>query len=129
MDFPKHHPALTGKQIKYCYTAVLSGPIATGVAKVDVATGAIVGKIEFPPGCFAGDTVFVPAKGSQSAWSASQRGAKTVEGAEDEGYLLTFVNDETKGNTAEVRDFHSLHFASVMPAHLACSLPPGVRVE
>lgn len=149
MDFPRIHPALTGKPFKYCFTATLTGPITTGAAKVDVTTGAIVGRIEFPAGhfgsgasslalkslasawrrnccacragrpalltlCFlvllcclgdpmSGDPVFVPAKGAQSPWSAWQRGTKAVEGAEDEGFLLTYVNNESGGNTTEVR--------------------------
>lgn len=105
MDFPRIHPALTGKPVRFCFCATLSGPITTGAAKIDVATGAIVGRIEFPPGCFgSGDPVFVPAGPAQSAWSASQqRGAGAEEGEEDEGYLLTYVTDETKGNAAEVR--------------------------
>lgn len=104
MDFPRIHPALTGKPIKFCYCATLTGPVTTGVAKVDVASGNIVGRIEFPAGCFgSGDPVFVPAKGAQSSWAAWQKGAKAVEGAEDEGFLLTFVNNELANNASEAR--------------------------
>lgn len=109
MDFPRIHPALMGKPIKYCYVATLAGPITGGAAKVDVATGKILGHVQFPEGCFgSGDPVFVPRSGAQSGWSAAVLGSKAMQGEEDDGFLLTYVNNENAGNTSEVRSHHSI---------------------
>ncbi len=82
MDFPRAHPALVGRRIRFGYLACFAGLEITGVAKVDLQQRAIVGRIDFPAGASGGESFFVP----------RHEGAPASAEAEDDGWLLTYVS-------------------------------------
>ena len=84
MDFPRAHPALTGMKVRYGYVALFAGWLITGVAKVDLETRSICGRIDYPDGMCGGEPYFVPAQEGVPA-----------PGQEDDGWLLTFVSSTT----------------------------------
>jgi carotenoid cleavage dioxygenase len=88
MDFPTKHPHLVGQRFTYGYLALFVGLEITGVAKVDVHSKRIVGRVDFPENSSAGECFFVPRVDGPPADAA----------AEDDGFLLTYVN--TKESTA-----------------------------
>ena len=64
--------------------------------QVDLYTGAIAGRISFPPGHHSGEALFVPRAGAGSEASvAACRG--TVVGDEDDGFLICFVTHSDGG--------------------------------
>ena len=81
MDFPRAHPHLTGAKVRYGYLALFAGLVITGVAKVDLETRSIVGRIDYPEGLCGGEAYFVP----------SHEGAPGP-GQEDDGWLFTYVS-------------------------------------
>ena len=81
MDFPRAHPHLTGAKVRYGYLALFAGLLITGVAKVDLETRSIVGRIDYPEGLCGGEAYFVP----------SHEGAPGP-GQEDDGWLFTYVS-------------------------------------
>ena len=82
MDFPTKHPYLTGRPFRFGYLALFAGLEITGVAKVDVLTRQIVGRVDFPEGSSAGECFFVPRHDGPPADGTH----------EDDGFLLTYVN-------------------------------------
>lgn len=90
-DFPVVNPRLLGRESRFGFIASFrpgTALIARGVHKLDLArigpdNAAEAGFIPFGEGCGGGECVFVP------------RDAKHARG-EDDGFLLTFVYDETK---------------------------------
>ena len=85
MDFPRAHPHLTGSKVRFGYLALFRGLVITGVAKVDLQSRAIVGRIDFPDGACGGEAYFVPA----------HTGAPPTAADEDDGWLLSYVSTET----------------------------------
>jgi carotenoid cleavage dioxygenase len=85
MEFPKAHPALTGKAVRYGYLSLFKGLLITGVIKVDLRKRAIVGRIDYPPGACGGEAFFAPRH------AGPPRGAAH----EDDGHLLTYVSTAT----------------------------------
>ncbi|GAB4824146.1 hypothetical protein N2152v2_011192 [Parachlorella kessleri] len=92
-DFPRVPDSMIGRKSRYSYLATMVANVDTpyfdGVAKLDLEAGspseALVGKVQFGPSSFGGEAYFVPAGEGQ--------------GAEDAGYLVTFVHDEKAGHT------------------------------
>eukprot|EP00775_Hariotina_reticulata_P002346 gene2346-2652_t len=96
-DFPTINPAYTGRKNRWSYVATMVTGFGAavkfdGVAKVDLwapeGSDALVSKIQLPPGCFSGETVFVARFEDPSKCSA-----------EDDGYLMTYVHDEDSGKS------------------------------
>ncbi|CAA6660547.1 unnamed protein product [Spirodela intermedia] len=89
LGFGGVNPAYQGRKSRYAYAAISDfPPKIQGVAKLDLEVAAqrrdcVVVRREFGPGCFCGESFFVP-KGE----------GKDLD--EDDGYLLTFVQDENE---------------------------------
>eukprot|EP00898_Chlorokybus_atmophyticus_P006562 jgi/Chlat1/6907/Chrsp52S06635 len=93
VDFPRCRETLIGYQNQYAYCAVFSNfeandPIASGLMKYDLSKAGAglveAGRIDYAVGCSGGEPVFVP-RDEQAAG----------ENSEDDGWLLTFVQDFT----------------------------------
>jgi len=91
VDFPVIHPSLIGKPFKFAYCATFTpslqkGPLFDGIVKFEntypISEGSFkeVGRIRYGEHCFGGEAVFVPKKGAK---------------AEDDGFLMTFIYDES----------------------------------
>ena len=97
MDFPRAHPQLTAARVRFGYLALFQGLVVCGVAKVDLQSRAIVGRIDFPADASGGESFFVPA----------HDGAPETPEQEDEGWLLTYVSTE-KSSALWVMDAKSM---------------------
>ena len=105
MDFPRAHPHLTGAKVRYGYLALFAGLVITGVAKVDLETRSIVGRIDYPDGMCGGEAYFVP----------SHEGAPGP-GQEDDGWLFTYVSSPS-ASSLWIMDAKSMNAkpAAVLP--------------
>ena len=79
-EFPRCHPELNGKEYQYGYTLAAEGTSFPAAYKHDLKTGTH-SSFEFGPGRHGAECVFVPSDDAES---------------EDDGYLLTFVYDESR---------------------------------
>ncbi|KAJ1380940.1 Carotenoid oxygenase [Sesbania bispinosa] len=85
LDFGVINPAFMAKKNRFVYAAIGDPmPKIAGVAKLDVEKGETVGCRMFGEGCYGGEPFFVAREG---------------EGEEDDGYLVTYVHDEGKGES------------------------------
>jgi carotenoid cleavage dioxygenase-like enzyme len=98
-DFPTVPVSLVARPTRYAYVATFNtssfgSPVFYGVAKVDLtasgAENATVGLIEHGEGRVGGECYFVPRQ------KQVQEKVTTEESSEDDGYLVTYVYDETK---------------------------------
>ena len=93
-DFPVVPASKIGRPTKFAYVATFETskdvgmPLFYGVAKVDLeaagSTNAVAGLISFGEGRLGGECYFAPREGGAD---------------EDDGYLMTFVYDEVKGES------------------------------
>ena len=92
-DFPQVPASLLGRPCRYVYTAAMKDagdgiPLFYGIAKIDLQAKdpakAVAGLVEHGAGRLAGEAAFVP-------------GGR--DGAEDDGYLVTYVFDEASGTS------------------------------
>lgn len=85
-EFPRVNEHLLGRPTRYGYTALFSDPpmpLIKGLVKYDLSSGS--SQIhEFGAGRYGGEAVFVPRPDAT---------------AEDDGWLITFVYDETSGRS------------------------------
>jgi len=86
-EFPTIHPGKVGRKTKFCYLGEMNGDALNfhGCFKVNLEDNSVVGRILYGKGRTGGECVFVPKQNEQS---------------EDDGYLLTFVFDETSGSSS-----------------------------
>ncbi|TKY70206.1 carotenoid cleavage dioxygenase 4 [Spatholobus suberectus] len=90
LDFGVINPAFVGKKNRFVYAAIGDPmPKISGVVKLDVSKGeerkdCTVGCRMYGEGCYGGEPFFV---------------AREEEGEEDDGYLVTYVHDERKGES------------------------------
>jgi carotenoid cleavage dioxygenase-like enzyme len=114
MDFPRAHPALTGYRCHFGYLSMFEGLLITGVAKVDLHTRAIVGRIDYPAGMCGGEAFFVP----------RHDGAPPTPADEDDGWLLSYVSTET-ASTLWVMDAKTMAASPVAVLDLPTRMPWG----
>lgn len=89
-DFPQVPASRVGRPCRYVYMAAMRDdkgvPLFYGISKIDLASknpdAAVAGLVEHGPGRLGGEAYFVP-------------GGR--DGAEDDGYLVTYVYDDTTG--------------------------------
>ncbi|KAL5181134.1 putative carotenoid cleavage dioxygenase 4, chloroplastic [Glycine soja] len=90
LDFAVINPAFVGKKNRFVYAAVGDPmPKISGVVKLDVSKGeerrdCTVGCRMYGEGCYGGEPFFV---------------AREEGGEEDDGYLVSYVHDERKGES------------------------------
>jgi len=110
-EFPRVPDALVGLQNRFGYTMSFSPEQNRGeIFKYDLRTGDRTVH-HFPAGQTPGEAVFVPADGGT---------------AEDDGYLLTFVHDETTDTShLTVLDASTMDAAPIAEVHLPRRVPAG----
>lgn len=84
-EFPRCHPALTGKPYRYGYTVAVADYGFPQIYKQDLQTGQAT-SYAMGPGRHSAEPVFVPRQGAT---------------AEDDGYLMTYVYDGSR-NASEL---------------------------
>jgi carotenoid cleavage dioxygenase-like enzyme len=113
VEFPRVHPALLGRPAKYTFAAQLDTECDSlvGAVKYDLTTGKLLGTLRHGKGRFGGEPVFVPREESKE---------------EDDGYLLTFVYDEsTKTSDFVVYDAKTMSSDPVALVCLPVRVPHG----
>ncbi|CAL0314246.1 unnamed protein product [Lupinus luteus] len=112
LDFGVINQSYTGKKNRFVYAAVGDPlPKISGVVKLDVSKGE-VGCRMYDEGCYGGEPFFV-ANG---------------EGEEDDGYLVSYVHDEKKGESKFlVMDAKSPELEVVAAVKLPRRVPYGVH--
>ncbi|KAK1286816.1 hypothetical protein QJS10_CPB20g00900 [Acorus calamus] len=65
-------------------------PKISGVVKLDLELGKTVATRVYGPGCFGGEPFFVPSSSSSSGQGMNE---------EDDGYVVSYVHDEVKGES------------------------------
>ncbi|MFN3258729.1 MAG: carotenoid oxygenase family protein [Ilumatobacter sp.] len=111
-EFPRVPDALVGLPNRYGYSMSTNAAQTAGeIFKYDLANGGSRTSHVFPEGQMPGEPVFVPADGATS---------------EDDGYLLTFVHDETTDTShLTVLDASSIESDPVAQVHLPRRIPAG----
>ncbi|NKB36024.1 MAG: carotenoid oxygenase [Gammaproteobacteria bacterium] len=109
-EFPRCHPELNSKPYQFAYTLAVGDRSFPGVYKQDMKTGES-SMFNFGKGRHGGEPVFVPKQSGTS---------------EDDGYLMTFVYDETS-NTSEliILDALDLNQEALARVHLPVRVPYG----
>lgn len=109
-EFPRCHPDLNGKPYRYGYTVAVEDYRFPAIYKHDMQTGTAT-SYEVGAGRHSAEPVFVP---------------KAQAAAEDQGYLLSFVFDETK-NTSDliILDAEDLARPPLAVVHLPARVPYG----
>nr|QEY87980.1 carotenoid cleavage dioxygenase 4b [Crocus sativus] len=95
LDFGVIHRGYSGRKSRYAYLGVGDPmPKIRGVVKVDFELAGrgecVVARREFGVGCFGGEPFFVPASSKKSG------------GEEDDGYVVSYLHDEGKGESSFV---------------------------
>ncbi|XP_074558198.1 9-cis-epoxycarotenoid dioxygenase NCED1, chloroplastic [Curcuma longa] len=91
LDFGVIHPGYVGRRNRYAYLGVGDPqPKISGVVKLDFDSAGdgdcVVARRHFGRGCFGGEPVFVPKR-------------EREDEEEDEGYLVSYVHDEVRGQS------------------------------
>ncbi|XP_047971433.1 probable carotenoid cleavage dioxygenase 4, chloroplastic [Salvia hispanica] len=123
LDFGVINPSYIARKNKYVYAAVGDPmPKVSGIVKLDVSVteedrrDCIVGSRMFGPGCFAGEPFFV----------AREPENPNADEDEDDGYVVTYVHDENKGESQFlVMDAKSPTLATVAAVRLPRRVPYG----
>jgi len=117
VDFPRSHPALTSLPTQYTYMAAYVDGKVTACVKFDLKEGREAGRAELGAGRTGGEFVFAP----------RVPGAAPAPGQEDDGFLLTFVNDAARGGLAElvVIDAKTMSSEPVARVMMPCRVPYG----
>ncbi|OUC14825.1 MAG: Apocarotenoid-15,15'-oxygenase [Alkalinema sp. CACIAM 70d] len=93
-EFPVVHPALVGRSYRYAYMGAADRPVGNmplqAIAKVDVTTGAEIVH-SFAPHGYVSEPIFVP-----------RNAAYPLQGAEDDGWVLTLVYDGQRDRSSLV---------------------------
>ncbi|KAI9083937.1 hypothetical protein K1719_034195 [Acacia pycnantha] len=120
LDFAVINQAYLGKKNKFVYAAVGDPmPKISGVVKLDVSRGeerrdCTVGCRMFGEGCYGGEPFFVA------------RDIEDQEAEEDDGYVVTYVHDENKGESKFlVMDAKSPELEVVAAVRLPRRVPYG----
>lgn len=120
-DAPSEYPRIADTGIglphRYGYTTSFSldaEPDHAEIYKYDLARGATRGTHRFPPGHTCGEAVFVP------------RDSLAPGGHEDDGYLMTFAHDRSRGTSyLAILDAADLGAAPVTEIHVPVRIPTG----
>ena len=109
-EFPRCHPDLNGKPYRYGYTVAVEDGAFPAIYKHDLKTGSAT-EFKVGAGRHSAEPVFVPKEGAQ---------------AEDEGYLLTYVFDESS-NTSDliILDAQDLTRPALAQIHIPARVPYG----
>ncbi len=109
-EFPRCHPDFNGKPYRYGYTVAVDGYTFPSIYKHDLKSGTAT-EFNVGAGRHSAEPVFVPRQGAT---------------AEDDGYLMTYVYDETK-NTSDfiVLDAQDLSRPALAQVHLPARVPYG----
>ncbi|MEU7580912.1 carotenoid oxygenase family protein [Streptomyces sp. NPDC041068] len=119
-DTPSEYPRIADTGIglphRYGYTAGFTldaEPQHTEIYKYDLTHGALRSTHRFPAGHSCGEPVFVPRTSS-------------TPGQEDDGYLLTFAHDRSRGTSyLAILDAADLSAAPVAEIHVPVRIPAG----
>lgn len=114
MDFPRAHPALTGRKLRWGYLALFQGLVIGSLAKIDVDKGAISARIDFPGDSTGGEPCFVP----------RVPGAPSSAAEEDDGWVLTVVSS-LHASSIWVVDAKDMAVLAVLP--LPCRVSWGTH--
>ena len=112
-EFPMVNAQYGGRKIQYAYHMLVSqtNPTLqlTGLAKYELDSGHAEVH-EFDPGCYASEAPFAPRDGATS---------------EDDGYLVTFVANES--DLSELQIFHAQQLSAgpIARVKLPVNVPPG----
>ncbi len=109
-EFPRCHPELNSKNYHYGYSLAVETNSFPAVYKHDMKSGESW-EFKFGPGRHGGEPVFIP---------------KEFANSEDDGYLMTYVFDESK-NTSEliILDALDLSRPALAQVHLPVRVPYG----
>ncbi|OMP02214.1 Carotenoid oxygenase [Corchorus olitorius] len=120
LDFAVINPAYLGKKNRYVYSGVGEPmPKICGVVKLDVAKGELeeectVASRMYGAGCYGGEPFFVAKE------------PENPEAEEDDGYLLSYVHDENRGESRfVVMDAKSPNLDVVATVKLPQRIPYG----
>ncbi|WP_206505489.1 carotenoid oxygenase family protein [Streptomyces chrestomyceticus] len=127
-DTPSEYPRIADTAIglphRYGYTAGFTldaEPRHTEVHKCDLAHGARRSTHRFPTGHICGEPVFVPRSPTAPGHGSNQGSVQ-----EDDGYLLTFAHDRSRGTSyLAVLDAADLGAAPVAEVHVPVRIPTG----
>ena len=109
-EFPRCHPDLNGKPYRYGYTVAVAGRSFPAIYKHDLQAGTTT-EFNVGAGRHSAEPVFVPKEGAT---------------AEDEGYLMTYVFDETTGTSdLIILDAQDLSQPALAQVHLPVRVPYG----
>ncbi len=109
-EFPRCHPGLNGKPYRYGYTVAVEDYSFPAIYKHDMQTGTAT-EFNMGPGRHSAEPIFIPKEGAT---------------AEDEGYLMTYVFDETKNATdLVILDAQDLSRPALAEVHLPVRVPYG----
>ncbi|GAU28066.1 hypothetical protein TSUD_223070 [Trifolium subterraneum] len=112
IEFAVLNSKFMAKRSRFVYAAIENPmPKISGVVKIDVLKGEEVGFRMYGEGCYGGEPFFV---------------AKEGGGEEDDGYLVSYVHDEQKGESRFiVMDAKSLELELVAEVKLPRRVPYG----
>lgn len=112
LEVGRMNPNYVGVKTRFMYLAIVEPwPKVSGIAKVDLESGEVVSRYNYGEYRFGGEPVFVP---------------RTVDAAEDDGYLLAFCHDEQSGlSELLVLDAASPSLAPVAAVKLPSRVPYG----
>ena len=109
-EFPRCHPDLNGKPYRYGYTVAVENGAFPAIYKHDLQTGSAT-EFKVGAGRHSAEPVFVPKEGAQ---------------AEDEGYLLTYVFDESSNRSdLIILDAQDLARPALAQIHIPTRVPYG----
>ena len=122
-EFPRMNDAWLGRRSRFAYDQRIATDRETllfdGVIKYDLETGEAT-EFSYPEGWFGGETSFVPRPGTDPL----------DPGAEDDGYLVTFVTEEATGaSEAYLLDATDLAADPVARMPIPARLPYGYHTR